>query len=220
MYKVQLHAPDGAKRRKKFALPEALFDGTVNEAVLHRAVTIHLGNQRQGTASTKTRAEVSGGRSKPWRQKGTGRARQGTTRAAQWRGGGVVFGPKPRSYRRDLPAKVRRLARKSALNARAREEALHVVEQLQFEAPKTKAMVALLEKLGVAEHRVLILTAGLNREAYLSARNLQRVEVMRYEDATAYDILRATRLVIEQAAFGEPGPDAVDTDADGEASDA
>lgn len=212
MYKVQLYSPAGAKRKKLFDLPESLFDGTVNEAVLHRAVVTYLGNRRQGTHATKTRSEVAGGGRKPWRQKGTGRARQGTTRAAQWRGGGVVFGPHPRSYRRGLPIKVRRLAKKSALNARAREGALHVVEQLQFEAPKTKAMVEFLDKLGVAEQRVLLLTADLNRAAYLSARNLPRVDVLRFEDANAYDILRATQLVVEQNVFAPAAED--DTEAE------
>ena len=109
----------------------------MNEPVLHQAVKVFLNNQRQGTAKTKTRSFVSGGNQKPWKQKGTGRARQGSTRAPHWRGGGIVFGPIPRDYRTDIPRKVKQLARKSALNARAREGALHVVERFAFRRPKT-----------------------------------------------------------------------------------
>ena len=111
-----------------FELPADLFDGTVHEPVLHQAVKTYLNNQRQGTAKTKTRSYVSGGNQKPWKQKGTGRARQGSTRAPHWRGGGIVFGPIPRDYRSDIPKKVRQLARHSALNARAREGSLLVVD--------------------------------------------------------------------------------------------
>ena len=116
--------------------PGRVFDGTVNEPVLHQAVKVYLNNQRQGTAKTKTRSFVSGGNQKPWKQKGTGRARQGSTRAPHWRGGGTVFGPIPRDYRTDIPRKVKQLARKSALNARAREGAVHVVERFAFRGPR------------------------------------------------------------------------------------
>src|SRR6266550_2347230 len=136
--------------KKADTLPEALFDGTVKKDVLHLAVITFLSNQRQGTSDTKTRSEVSGGNQKPWRQKGTGRARQGSTRAPHWRHGGIVFGPHPRDYRLGIPKKVRQLAKKSALNARAREEALFVVDSLEYEKPKTKTLAELLGKLGVA----------------------------------------------------------------------
>ena len=125
--------------RAPFALPADYFDGTVNEPVLHQAVKVYLNNQRQGTAKTKTRSFVSGGNQKPWKQKGTGRARQGSTRAPHWRGGGIVFGPIPRDYRTDIPRKVKQLARKSALNARAREGALHVVERFAFRTSQDRA---------------------------------------------------------------------------------
>src|SRR6185436_18293325 len=115
--------------RDAVALPDSLFDGTVNVPVMHQAVKSYLANQRQGTAATKIRKYVVGGNQKPWRQKGTGRARQGSTRAPQWVGGGTVFGPIPRDYRQDLPKQVRALARKSALNARARENAIIVIDQ-------------------------------------------------------------------------------------------
>ena len=132
MIEAQYYTSAGAKRDAAFSLPADYFDGTVNEPVLHQAVKVYLNNQRQGTAKTKTRSFVSGGNQKPWKQKGTGRARQGSTRAPHWRGGGIVFGPIPRDYRTDIPRKVKQLARKSALNARAREGALHVVERFAF----------------------------------------------------------------------------------------
>src|ERR671938_1679063 len=135
--------------RERVPLPPALFDGTVNMPVMHQAVKAYLANQRQGNASTKTRGLVTGGNQKPWRQKGTGRARQGSIRAPHWVGGGTVFGPTPRSYAQAVPKQVRALARKSAFNARAREGALLVVDQFGFEAPKTSRMAALLERLGV-----------------------------------------------------------------------
>lgn len=193
----------GAKKRP-VALPEGVFDGTVNENALHRAVVTYLANRRQGTHDTKTRSEVSGGNQKPWRQKGTGRARQGSTRAPHWRHGGVVFGPHPRSYRLGIPRKVRQVAKKSALNARAREGALYVVDALGFEQPKTKRLVELLEKLGLADRKVLILTSGdaSARNVYLSARNVQELRVMRFADATAYEILWSHAVVVELPALG------------------
>ena len=191
----------GAKSDAKFALPADYFDGTVNEPVLHQAVKVYLNNQRQGTHMTKTRSFVSGGNQKPWKQKGTGRARQGSIRAPHWRGGGIVFGPSPRDYRTDIPRKMKQLARKSALNARAREGAVHVIERLTFRAPKTSQLAELLGSLGVAGRKALILTAGHNANAYLSGRNLPSVEVMAYPDASAYDVLWSDVVVVEEGAL-------------------
>lgn len=182
-------------------LPDELFDGVVNEAVLHQAVKAFLANQRQGTASTKTRGKVRGGGRKIWRQKGTGRARQGSIRAPHWRGGGVVFGPTPRSYTQDLPKKVRALARRSAFNARANNEEVSVIERFDIDAPKTRRIVELLEKIGLGGRKVLILTNGSNPLVYRSARNLQNVRVLPYTDASAYDVLNANELLIEEEAF-------------------
>src|SRR3954464_9991976 len=123
--------------RDAVALPDTLFDGTVNVPVMQQAVKAYLANQRQGTASRKSRKYVTGGNQKPWKQKGTGRARAGSARAPHWVGGGTVFGPTPRSYRQDLPKQVRALGRKSALNARARENAIFVIDAFNFDAPKT-----------------------------------------------------------------------------------
>ena len=186
-------------------LPAALFDGTVNEAALHRAVVTYLANQRQGTHQTKTRSEVTGGNQKPWRQKGTGRARQGTTRAPHWRHGGVVFGPHPRSYRLGIPKKVRQLGRKSALNARAREGNLLVIEALAFDKPHTKRLVELLAKLGVRGRKVLVLTAEAAPNVFRSGRNVPGVRVMRFADVTAYEILWAEAVVVEWSALAGTG---------------
>ncbi len=208
---VLAYGADGTRRPKAVRLPADPFDGTVHEAALHRAVTVYLANQRQGTAQTKTRSFVTGGNQKPWRQKGTGRARQGSIRSPLWPGGGTMFGPHPREYRLSINKKVKRLARASALNARAREQAIRVIAPLQFEEPKTRRVAELLGKLGIAERQVLMLTEAVNPNLILSARNLQNVEVMRYRDASTYDILRAETLLIEEPAFGtalEPGGDA------------
>jgi large subunit ribosomal protein L4 len=196
----------GAKKRA-VRLPEALFDGTVNEHALHQAVVTYLANRRQGTHDTKTRSEVSGGNQKPWRQKGTGRARQGSTRAPHWRHGGVVFGPHPRDYRLGIPKKVRQVAKKSALNARAREGALSVVDPLRYEKPKTRQLAEFLEKVGLEGKKVLVLTAGDSaaRNVYLSGRNIAGVHVMRFADATAYEILWSDAVIVEAPALGAGG---------------
>lgn len=195
----------GAKKGAGFRLPVAFFDGTVNHPVLHEAVKVHLANQRQGTAATKTRAFVSGGNAKPWKQKGTGRARQGSIRSPLWPGGGKVFGPQPRDYRLGMPRKVKQLARKSALNARAAEGNFYVVERFEQQSPRTRELVALLDKLGVAERKVLVLTHGVSEAIYLSARNLPRVDVLPYSDASAYDVLWAEVVVVEEPALsGDP----------------
>jgi large subunit ribosomal protein L4 len=198
-------SPAGAKKSGGYRLPAEFFDGTVNGPVLHEAVTVYLANQRQGTAATKTRGLVSGGNQKPWKQKGTGRARQGSIRSPLWPGGGTTFGPQPRDYRLSMPRKVKQLARRSALNARAAEGNLYVVERFEQQSPKTRELVGLLEKLGVADQKVLILTHGVSEALVLSARNLPRVDVLPYSDASAYDVLWATVVLAEEPALaGEP----------------
>ena len=182
------------------ALPD-IFDGIVHVPVMHQAVKAFLANRRQGTAKTKTRGEVTGGNQKPWKQKGTGRARQGSTRAPNWPGGGTVFGPIPRSYTQIVPKQVKALARKSAMNARARENAVFLIDSLNYSAPSTKAMIALMEKLGVAGKKVLLLTDGVKPNVYLSARNLGHAHVMPYTDASTYHVLWSDVVVIESAAL-------------------
>jgi large subunit ribosomal protein L4 len=190
-----------------FQLPEELFDGVVNDAVLHQVVKAILANRRQGNASTKTRANVSGGGRKPWKQKGTGRARQGTIRAPHWRGGGIVFGPHPRSYHQDVPRKVKALARRSAFNTKAQGEQVTVIERLAFDAPKTSQAVSLLGKMGVADaKRVLVLTDGNNETVFRSFRNLPNVEVLPFTQASAYDVMKARQLVIEASALQSAAP--------------
>lgn len=182
-------------------LPTDPFDGVIHEAALHQAVKAYLANQRQGTASTKTRGQVSGGSKKIWRQKGTGRARQGSIRAPHWRGGGVVFGPTPRDYEQRLPRKVRTLARRSAFNTRAQNEQVAVIERFDINEPKTRRVTELLDKIGLRGRKVLILTANANEALYLSTRNLQGVKVLPFRDASAYDVMTATDLLIEEAAL-------------------
>src|ERR687884_136812 len=184
-FEAAAYTPQGAAR-DRVTLPPAVFDGTVNTPVMHRAVQAYLANQRQGNASTKTRRWVTGGNSKPWKQKGTGRARQGSIRAPHWVGGGTVFGPTPRSYAEYVPRQVRALARKSAFNARAREGAVVVIDQLDFDAPKTSRVVALLASLGLGEQKVLILTDGVKPNVFLSARNIPSVHIMPYGNVSAY----------------------------------
>jgi large subunit ribosomal protein L4 len=216
MLEAPHYSSAGARRDAAFALPGDVFDGTVNEPVLHQAVKVFLNNQRQGTAATKTRSFVSGGNQKPWKQKGTGRARQGSTRAPHWRGGGTVFGPQPRDYRTESPRKVKQLARKSALNARAREGALHVVERFAFRKPRTAQLAALLATLELEGRKALVLTAGSNTNVYLSGRNLPTVEVLPYAEASAYDILWSDAVVVEEGSLTgvmpEPLPDEPEAD--------
>lgn len=188
--------------REQVSLPPALFDGTVNMPVMHRVVTAFLANQREGNAKTKTRSFVVGGNQKPWRQKGTGRARQGSTRSPLWPGGGTVFGPIPRDYDQQVPKKMKALARKSALNARARENSIVVIDRFAYEAPKTKVLTGLLQRLGVDGRKVLILTDGAKPNVYLSGRNLPRVEVLPYADVSTYHLLWSDVVLIEASAIG------------------
>src|SRR4029077_13022205 len=190
--------------RDSIALPGELFDGTVNMPVMHQAVKAFLANQRQGNAATKIRKYVIGGNQKPWKQKGTGRARQGSTRAPHWVGGGTVFGPIPRSYAQYVPRQVRALARKSALNARARENAIFVIDRFEYDSPKTSRLQALVDKLGVGEQKVLILTNGSKPNVFLSGRNLPMVHVMPYGDVSTYNVLWSDGVLIESDAIGYP----------------
>jgi large subunit ribosomal protein L4 len=199
------HFGANGKKQGAFQLPADFFDGEVNEPVMHQAVKVFLANQRQGTHATKTRRWVTGGNQKPWKQKGTGRARQGSTRSPLWPGGGTVFGPHPRDYSQEIPRKVKQLARRSALNARARDGSLAVVDGLQFEAPKTSKLAGLLETMGFSGKKVLVLTHGVNRMVYLSGRNIPSVEVLPYTDAGTYNVLWSDAVVVERGALsGEP----------------
>jgi large subunit ribosomal protein L4 len=190
--------------RDRVSLPGEVFDGTVNVPVMHPAVKAFLANQRQSNAHTKIRTYVTGGNQKPWKQKGTGRARQGSTRAPQWVGGGTVFGPlNERNYTETVPRQVRQLARKSALNARAREGAVLVVDAFTNDVPNTKRMLGLLAAAGVDGKKVLVLTDGVKLNVFLSARNIPTAHVMPYTDASTYHILWSDVVVIEAPAIGQ-----------------
>ena len=192
----------GGTERERVDLPADLFDGTVNMPVMHQAVKAYLGNQRLGLAYTKTRGLVTGGNQKPWKQKGTGRARQGSRRAPHFVGGGTVFGPTGRKYNQTVPRQIRLLARKSAFNARAREDALIVIDNFNYDKPSTKQMISLLGALGVTDKKVLILTDGMKHNVFLSGRNLQRTHVMPYADVSTYHILWSDVVLIESNALG------------------
>jgi large subunit ribosomal protein L4 len=192
----------GGTERERLDLPADLFDGTVNMPVMHQAVKAYLGNQRLGLAYTKTRGLVTGGNQKPWKQKGTGRARQGSRRAPHFVGGGTVFGPTGRKYNQTVPRQIRALARKSALNARAREDAVIVIDNFSYDKPSTKQMIALLGAVGVADRKVLVLTDGMKPNVFLSGRNLQRTHVMPYADVSTYHILWSDVVLVESNALG------------------
>ncbi|MEH7117713.1 50S ribosomal protein L4 [Neobacillus vireti] len=180
-------------------LNEAVFGIEPNQHVLFEAIVMQRASLRQGTHKTKVRSEVAGGGRKPWRQKGTGRARQGSIRSPQWRGGGTVFGPTPRSYSYKLPKKVRRLAIKSALSSKVLEENILVLESLTFEAPKTKEFKSVLGGLSV-EKKALIVTADLDENVALSARNIPGVTVVTADGINVLDVVNHDKLIMTKAA--------------------
>jgi large subunit ribosomal protein L4 len=180
-------------------LNEAVFGIEPNQHVLFEAIVMQRASLRQGTHKTKVRSEVAGGGRKPWRQKGTGRARQGSIRSPQWRGGGTVFGPTPRSYSYKLPKKVRRLAIKSALSTKVLEENILVLETLTFDAPKTKEFKSVLGGLSV-EKKALIVTADLDENVALSARNIPGVTVVTADGINVLDVVNHDKLIMTKAA--------------------
>lgn len=179
-------------------LNASVFDFPVNEAAMHQVILALLANKRQGTQSAKTRAEVSGGGIKPWRQKGTGRARQGSTRSPQWAHGGIVFAPKPRSYRMAIPKSMKRVAMKSALSSKVKEENVLVIDSLKMEAPKTRTMAELLKKLSVK--KALIVTSDVEMNAYKSARNIEGITMVPCNNINVYDIVKYEKLILTQDA--------------------
>lgn len=179
-------------------LSEAIFGIQPNNAVMHAVVKNHLANCRQGTQSALTRAEVSGGGRKPWRQKGTGRARQGSTRAPQWTHGGIAFAPKPRDYSYTLNKKTKRLALKSALSSKASEQEIYVINEFKLDEIKTKSIVKLLEALKVAN--ALLITAESDNIIYRSARNIEGVKVSPLNNINTYDLIKYDSLVIAEDA--------------------
>jgi len=201
MYKARYYKADG-KKGKARALPDSIFDGVVNEGVMHQAVKVYLLNQRQGTAAAKGRSDVRGGGRKPWRQKGTGRARAGTIRSPIWEGGGVAFPPIPHSWRQRLPKKVKALARRSALNDRAERDRVILADLPAMDAPKTQGLLAFLSSIE-SKGKVLVLTDGKNENLYLSSRNLSDVAVVPFGGESVYDVLWAHTVVIERSALDQ-----------------
>ncbi len=183
----------------EIALSDVIFGAEVNAAVLHAAVRTYLMNQRQGTQSTLTRTEVSGGGKKPWRQKGTGRARQGSTRAPQWTHGGIALGPKPRDYRIAMNKKTKRVALYSALSAKVAEGNLIVVDDIQCAEYKTKTMVAMLNALG-ADRKALVVLPEVNAPVIKSCANIPGVVTTLYNTINVYDILNADKFIVSKSA--------------------
>ncbi len=194
MPKTALYKMDGSKVGE-IELNESIFGQEVNTSAMHAVVVNYLANQRQGTQSAKTRSEVAGGGAKPWRQKGTGRARQGSIRAAQWIKGGIIFAPKPREYRYTLNKKLRQVALKSALSSKVSENELIVLDALECAEIKTKQITEMLKNLDVTG-KALIVTGDKNENAYLSARNIHGVDVAFVGMLNVYDILNHDKLIL------------------------
>ena len=194
MPKVDVYDLKG-KKVSDIDLADSIFGIEPNENIVHSVLVNYLANQRQGTQSTKTRAEVSGGGKKPWRQKGTGRARQGSTRSPQWIKGGIALGPKPRSYKYTVNKKERRLAIKSILSSKVLEKELTVVDKLEIKEIKTKTMVKALTDLKV-EGKTLIVLPENNKNVYMSARNIEGVKAITANNINVFDLLKYTNLIL------------------------
>lgn len=199
MLKTNVYDMSG-KVVEEIELDANIFGVEVNEPVMHAVVKNQLANKRQGTHSTKGRSEVSGGGKKPYRQKGTGRARQGSTRAAQWIKGGIIFGPTPRDYRYTLPKKVKRLALKSSLSVKANDESIIVLDKLAFDEIKTKNMVKVLKNLGV-DSTALVVIADNDKNVVKSAGNIQGITTASVNTINVYDILRHGKFIITKDAL-------------------
>jgi large subunit ribosomal protein L4 len=198
--KLDIYKIDGKSSGKKVELSDSIFGVEPNDHAIYLSVKSYLANQRQGTHKAKERGEVRGGGKKPWKQKGRGGARAGTTRSPLWIGGGTIFGPRPRDYSQDLTKKLKKLARKSALSHKVKDEQLIVVEDFTFEKPKTKDFQNFLQSLNLTGKKVLLLTTGKSDNVYKSGRNISRVKVLEAAKASTYDILNNQVLVIQQGA--------------------
>ena len=202
MAKVELLNLNGEKV-KDIKVNDNIWNIEKNDAVLHNAIVKAAAGFRQGTHATKTRSEVSGGGRKPWKQKGTGNARQGSIRATQWRGGGIVFGPQPRDYSKKMNKKERRLALLSALSYKLSDNELVVVDSLAVENGKTKEMVTILDKLNLMNYKTLIVVNELDEKVCLAARNLANTKIVLVEEVNTYDVVNADRLLIEETALNK-----------------
>ncbi len=200
MPKVAVYDITGKQTGEEIELMDYVFGVEFNEAVVHQAVVMQQANERQGTHATKTRGMVRGGGRKPWKQKGTGRARAGSVRSPLWVGGGTVFGPAPRSHAKDMPRKARRLAIRCALSAKVAEGALVVVDNLTFDAPKTKDAVAMLTGFEATDKKALIITDGENENVEKSSRNIEKVKALSNDCLNVYDILNAEKVLLAKDA--------------------
>lgn len=202
MPKVAVYNIEG-KQVGDLDLKEEIFGVEANVPLVHQAVVRHLANQRQGTVATKTRAEVSGGGRKPWRQKGTGRARHGSTRSPIWVGGGTTFGPQPRDYRQKLPKKARRAALRSALSSKVRDGEFVVVDELRFAEPRTKEMARIITNLAGENGRALVVTVDTDRNIVLSTRNIPGTQAARARDLNVYDVLDHAKILVTREAVAQ-----------------
>lgn len=197
---VQAYTTSGSKS-DEVALNDSVFGIEPNAHMVYHAVRVHLGNKRQGTSKTKERAEVRGGGKKPWRQKGRGTARAGTTRSPLWVGGGTIFGPRPRNYSRKLPVKMRQLARKSAYAMKAQDEQIMVVEDFKVKEPKTREMHAILTALSLQSTKTLLIVAEYDKDLWLAGRNIPTLEIREASKASTYDVLNNQMLLIQKSAL-------------------
>jgi large subunit ribosomal protein L4 len=200
MPKVKVYNMEG-KELESLELNQDIFASKIKEHILHEEVLMHLARKRKGTASTKTRGEVKGGGAKPWKQKGTGRARAGSLRSPIWRGGGTTFGPRPRDYSYSLPKKVRRLALKSALSSKVKDKEVIILDSLKLEKPKTKGMFAILNKFRKGNSRLLLVIGKHDQNIERASRNIPAVKVLIPEIFTSYDLLNCQRLILTKDAL-------------------
>lgn len=198
--KLDVYKIDGTKSGETIDLADEIFGIEPNDHAIYLSVTTFLANQRQGTHKSKERSEVSGGGKKPWRQKGRGGARAGTTRSPLWVGGGKIFGPKPRDYTKKINLKVARLARKSAATYKAKADQILIVEDFNFEAPKTKDFANMLNALNLKGKKTLLLTNGTLTSVYKSGRNIPKVNIIEADKASTYDILNNQILLMQKGA--------------------
>ncbi|MGQ9705929.1 MAG: 50S ribosomal protein L4 [bacterium] len=189
----------------KVEVSDVLFAESLRKELIHFVATVQLANMRRGTASVKTRGEVRGGGRKPWRQKGTGRARHGSTRSPIWVGGGVVFGPKPRSYRKNIPKKMKRKALRSIISSRASDNAITVVDELPINEFKTKWVVEVLKKLNLYEKKLLMVTNGYNDHLFKSSDNIPNVKILSADRLNVYDILTTEHILFTQEGIKRAG---------------
>ena len=197
---LDVYKTDGSKSGESIELSDEIFNIEPNDHSIYLTVKAYLANQRQGTSKSKERGEVHGGGKKPWRQKGRGGARAGTSRSPLWVGGGTIFGPKPRDYTQSVNKKVKRLARRSALSYKIKGEQLMIVDDFNFDAPKTKDFANILTALNLKGKKSLLLTSGLLENVYKSGKNIPKINILEANKASTYDILNNQMLVIQKSA--------------------